>query len=315
MFITAMAGNPLSVKLAADQGATITWIGWAVAAFVPGFLCLLAIPVTLLWLAPPEIVQTPDAPALAKRELATMGPMSSNEIITAAIFLGLLVLWVFGEQLKISATLAAAIGVCLMFVTRVLTWDDALNEKSAWDTVIWIGLLIMLAAKLNEYGMGLMVRKRVGRPSSGISPDRRLRARRDHIFLFPLLLCQCNRSYQRLVPALTRSDDCGWNTSVRRSDCAGEPKQHLRLLNTIRDWFRTSDVRSRIRHAGRVVEDRLHHERHLSGDLALHRPPVVDAAWARLAKLARESGLDGRVTPPCIGDFQSPVTGFMFSSW
>ena len=153
MFITAMAGNPLSVKLAADQGATITWIGWAVAAFVPGFLCLLVIPVTLLWLAPPEIVQTPDAPALAKRELATMGPMSSNEMITAAIFLGLLVLWVFGEQLKISATLAAAIGVCLMFVCRVLTWDDALNEKSAWDTMIWIGLLIMLAAKLNEYGM------------------------------------------------------------------------------------------------------------------------------------------------------------------
>ena len=153
MFITAMAGNPLSVKLAADQGATITWIGWAVAAFVPGFLCLLVIPVTLLWLAPPEIVQTPDAPALAKRELATMGRMSSNEIITAAIFLGLLVLWVFGEQLKISATLAAAIGVCLMFVCRVLTWDDALNEKSAWDTMIWIGLLIMLAAKLNEYGM------------------------------------------------------------------------------------------------------------------------------------------------------------------
>ena len=41
MFITAMAGNPLSVKLAADQGATITWISWAVAAFVPGLLCLL----------------------------------------------------------------------------------------------------------------------------------------------------------------------------------------------------------------------------------------------------------------------------------
>jgi DASS family divalent anion:Na+ symporter len=66
MFITAMAGNPLSVKLAADQGATITWIGWAVAAFVPGFLCLLVIPVTLMWLAPPEIVQTPDAPALER---------------------------------------------------------------------------------------------------------------------------------------------------------------------------------------------------------------------------------------------------------
>jgi divalent anion:Na+ symporter, DASS family len=53
MFITAMAGNPLSVKLAADQGATITWISWAVAASVPGLLCLAVIPAALLWLAPP----------------------------------------------------------------------------------------------------------------------------------------------------------------------------------------------------------------------------------------------------------------------
>jgi len=40
-----------------------------------------------------------------------------------------------------------------MFITRVLTWQDALDEKSAWDTMIWIGLLIVLASKLNEYGM------------------------------------------------------------------------------------------------------------------------------------------------------------------
>jgi DASS family divalent anion:Na+ symporter len=162
MFITSMAGNPLSVKLAADQGATISWMGWATAAFVPGLLCLLVIPPMLLWLVPPEVVRTPDAPALAERELAKMGPMSSNEIIMAAIFVGLLVLWVFGEQFKISATLAAAIGLSLMFISRVLTWQDALDEKSAWDTMIWIGLLIMLASKLNEYGMVSWFGKELG---------------------------------------------------------------------------------------------------------------------------------------------------------
>lgn len=83
MFITAMAGNPLSVKLAADQGATITWISWAVAASVPGLLCLAIIPAALLWLAPPEIVRTPDAPALAQRELAAMGRLSRNELTMA----------------------------------------------------------------------------------------------------------------------------------------------------------------------------------------------------------------------------------------
>src|SRR5215831_8900323 len=121
MFITAMAGNPLSVKLAADQGVTITWTSWALAALVPGLLCLIVIPLMLMWLAPPEIVQTPDAPALAQRELDAMGPPSWQELIMAAIFAGLLVLWVFGDKIKISATLAAALGISLMFVTRVLT--------------------------------------------------------------------------------------------------------------------------------------------------------------------------------------------------
>lgn len=153
MFVTAVAGNRLSVKLAADQGVSISWLDWAVAASVPGLLCLAIIPFAMLWIAHPQIRQTPDATALAQRELVAMGRISAKEIIMAAIFLGLLVLWIFGEDLSVGATLAAAIGVSLLFITGVLTWQDALNEKSAWDTMIWIGLLIMLASKLNEYGM------------------------------------------------------------------------------------------------------------------------------------------------------------------
>jgi DASS family divalent anion:Na+ symporter len=153
MFITAMAGNPLAVKLAADQGVTIGWTDWALAALVPGLACLALVPILLLWIVPPEVRATPDAPALAQRELDTMGPISRPEIIMALIFVGLLVLWVFGDDLDVGATLAAALGLSLMFVTRILTWQDALAEKSAWDTMIWIGLLIMLAAKLNQYGM------------------------------------------------------------------------------------------------------------------------------------------------------------------
>jgi DASS family divalent anion:Na+ symporter len=84
MFITAMAGNPLAVKLAADQGVSISWLDWAVAASVPGLLCL-AIPIAMLWIAPPEVRQTPDATALAQRELTALGPISAKEIIMAVI--------------------------------------------------------------------------------------------------------------------------------------------------------------------------------------------------------------------------------------
>jgi DASS family divalent anion:Na+ symporter len=168
MFITAMAGNPLTVKLAADQGVKISWLDWAIATFVPGVLCLLLIPVVLLWLVRPQIRKTPDASALAQSELQRLGPISGKEIVMAAIFIGLLLLWIFGDDIGVSATLAAAIGVSLLFLTKVLTWQDALEEKAAWDTIIWIGILIMLASKLNEYGMVKWFGKEFGDDVQGL---------------------------------------------------------------------------------------------------------------------------------------------------
>jgi len=170
MFVTAMAGNPLTVKLAADQGVNISWTDWALAAIVPGILCLALIPVVLMWLVRPEIQRTPDATTLAQRELDTMGPISANEIRMGLVFIGLLVLWVFGEDIGIGASLAAAVGVSLIFLMGVLTWQDALAEKSAWDTMIWIALLIMLAAKLNQYGMVDWFGKEFGAHLQGIPP-------------------------------------------------------------------------------------------------------------------------------------------------
>ena len=44
MFLTAMAANPLAAELAAAQGVEITWVGWAVAALIPGIVSLVVVP-------------------------------------------------------------------------------------------------------------------------------------------------------------------------------------------------------------------------------------------------------------------------------
>ncbi len=63
MFITAMAANPLSVNLAAAAiGETISWTQWAVAAFVPGMICLITMPLILYIIYPPEVKDSPEAP-------------------------------------------------------------------------------------------------------------------------------------------------------------------------------------------------------------------------------------------------------------
>ena len=88
MFLTAMAANPLSVNLAAGAiGQTIGWTDWAVAAFVPGLVSLLVIPLLLYIIYPPTIKSSPDAPKLAQQKLDQMGPMSKNEIVMAGTLL------------------------------------------------------------------------------------------------------------------------------------------------------------------------------------------------------------------------------------
>lgn len=153
MFLTAMASNPLAAQLAGDQGVDVTWIRWAQAALVPGLVSLLVVPLVLYKLYPPKIKETPQATEMAKQRLAEMGRMKRSEWIMLGTFVLLLVLWIFGRGLKVHSTTAALVGLGLLLATRVLTWEDVLNEKGAWDTFIWLSTLVMMASHLNTLGL------------------------------------------------------------------------------------------------------------------------------------------------------------------
>ena len=88
MFLTAMAANPLSANLTFNTiNQTIGWMDWAKAAFVPGLVSLIVVPLLLYIVYPPEVKSSPDAPRLAKEKLEMMGPMSKNEIIMSVTLL------------------------------------------------------------------------------------------------------------------------------------------------------------------------------------------------------------------------------------
>ena len=153
MFLTAMAANPLAAELAAQQGVAISWGLWAAAGFVPGMLSLLLVPLLIYRLYPPEVTHTPEAPALARRRLREMGATSRHERILLTVFLCLLALWIFGGALGVSATATAMAGVAAMLATGALDWQDVLDERSGWDTLIWFAVLVMMASQLGELGL------------------------------------------------------------------------------------------------------------------------------------------------------------------
>lgn len=154
MFMTAMAANPLIATLAKDvANIDITWTGWAWAAIVPGLISLLVIPYVIYKVYPPEIKETPGASAMAEEKLKEMGSLKKSEYYMLAVFFLILGLWIFGEKLAIDATTTAFIGLSVLLLSQVLTWDDIKKEQGAWDTLTWFAALVMMATFLNKLGM------------------------------------------------------------------------------------------------------------------------------------------------------------------
>ena len=175
IFVTATAPNPLAVDLiakATDSKIHLSWGTWFTAMVVPGLVAMAVMPIILFFLYKPEITSTPDAPEMARTKLKEMGPMSKGEKIMLGVFAVLLLLWagvpdmLFG--VKVDATTTTFLGLSLLLLTGVLTWDDVLKEKGAWDTIVWFAALVMMATFLNKLGLIKWFSDMMGQQIQGI---------------------------------------------------------------------------------------------------------------------------------------------------
>jgi DASS family divalent anion:Na+ symporter len=154
MFLTSMAANPLLAEFALRIAhVELTWTRWFAGAIVPGLLTLLAVPYLIYRLYPPEIREVQPARELARRELERMGPLSRNERWLVAILVGVMAGWVTSPWHGISNTFVALAGVSAILLSKVLAWDDLLEEKNAWDALVWFAALLMMTEALNDAGV------------------------------------------------------------------------------------------------------------------------------------------------------------------
>ena len=173
IFITATAPNPLVVELVAkatNSEIHLSWGTWFAAMVVPGLIAMFLMPLVLYFFFPPEIKETPNASQFAKDKLKELGAMNRGEKIMLAIFAVLLILWadlphlIYNDllvkwfaleeiRLAVNPTTTAFLGLSLLLLSGVLTWQDVLTEKGAWDTVTWFSALVMMATFLNKLGL------------------------------------------------------------------------------------------------------------------------------------------------------------------
>ena len=170
LWLTAMAGNPLGAEIARTAGISITFGSWFFAASVPTVITMLVQPWFLQRVISPEVTSTPDAPAAARRALATMGPLSRGEKIVAATFAGMVALWASAAFIGLDSTAVVFLGLGVLLIAGVLTPADIAKEGDVLSTFIWFAVLYALSGQLNEMGFMGYLGQRLANGLDGMGP-------------------------------------------------------------------------------------------------------------------------------------------------
>jgi citrate:succinate antiporter/L-tartrate/succinate antiporter len=165
MFLTALAPNAAAITQVTSATKAmgieaVSWLGWMLAFLPAGIILFILTPWLTYKLYPPEVKGSPEVAAWAKDEASQLGKMTSKEISMIGIAGFALVFWILSSfdfikkiwPLMLNGTTTALIVLAAMLLFKVITWDDFLGNKPAWNVLIWFGTLVALADGLKNVG-------------------------------------------------------------------------------------------------------------------------------------------------------------------
>lgn len=171
IFITGQASNLIIADLVAKNSEIhLTYGNWLAAGIVPGFVSLIAVPLMIYKLFPPEIKETPEAAVFASDELKKLGSVSTNEKIMLGVLVGVVALWVTKDYFhSIDTAIVALVGICVLLATRVLEWGDLMGSQNAWSVFIWYGGLVNMASALGSTDITTLFANKMAALTAGMN--------------------------------------------------------------------------------------------------------------------------------------------------
>jgi len=181
LFLTALAPNAAALSIAKKiAGVDVSWSQWFIGFAPLGVLLLILVPLLSYLICRPEVKESPEIVEWSSNELKTMGPLSRNEWIMAALVLLAMFLWICGSNPTISlplvgsnfinATMVVFVVISLMLLTGVIEFDDIVREKSAWEVFFYFTSLLTLSSGLNEIGFIKWVAEGYAKELAGLGP-------------------------------------------------------------------------------------------------------------------------------------------------
>lgn len=170
LFLTALAPNLLGISIATKTtGITITWMEWFYAAAPACILLVIITPFLCYIFCPPEIKSGDAIPEWAATELKKLGGLTAKEVLLLVFVVIALMLWIFADK-YVAAALVGMLVISAMLLCKVITWNDILSNKAAWNTFAWFATLVALADGLSKVGFVDWFGGLMGAHINGFSP-------------------------------------------------------------------------------------------------------------------------------------------------
>lgn len=144
------ARNALTLSFLSDMGITVGYGQWMLMAMP---FTLIMIPVVSFWLLrlfKPEVDDLREVLEKIQREMDVDGPMTTRAKLALAIFLAVLVGWVFFSQ-KIGVGTVAMMGMVAATILRLVDWNY-LQQKTQWGVVVLYAGAISMGKMLVSTG-------------------------------------------------------------------------------------------------------------------------------------------------------------------
>lgn len=126
-----------------------------------------------------EEAQTHRSPGFIKSKIAELGPMSSKEIIAAAVLVITLLLWIFEKKTGIHTTVVTLTAMSVLAIVGLLSTVE-FGTKIMWPIVIFYGGLLTIANLLSTLKIGTWIASALGPMFGGVVGN---------IWIFVIFLC------------------------------------------------------------------------------------------------------------------------------
>jgi L-tartrate/succinate antiporter len=145
MFLTSLSSNILALAIIETTlKVSIQWTTWFLGFLPVGIILFLLVPSLLYKIYPPEIKSATETPKWASEQLKAMGKITKKELTLLALIILALILWIAGTR-YIDATTTAVLVLALMVILKVVSWDDVIGHKQAWNVLVWFATLVTMA--------------------------------------------------------------------------------------------------------------------------------------------------------------------------